>query len=227
MAAAAVIARACVWCAVRVPVWCARAMQPRPNKCKLNAGDRARRRFVGSAGRIAASTAAVGPGRRLSAPIDEAAHTRDLWSHNRRRRATGTTTAVVSANGGGGGSPSSAVRWCLPVAVVGTSVGHPYRRRVVVARPATAPPTGAYRNRHGNRSPLPLTNPFSTTDRPLTPRVPLINPPTTCYRGGCRAGRRGTLSYARNIVSTLFHTRAPPSPFSSHTRFYFFSIHHS
>jgi len=173
-------------------------MQPRPNKCKLNAGDRARRRFVGSAGRIAASTAAVGSGRRRSAPV-VGPRTRDLWSHNRRRavaRATGTTTAAVAANGGGG-SPSSVVRWCLVAVsvvvlpltervVVGsppsrttrvpTSVGHPYRRRAVVARPAAAPPTSAQRNRHGNRSPLPLTNPFGTADRPLTPPAsPLSN----------------------------------------------------
>ncbi|KAL4122475.1 hypothetical protein QTP88_014797 [Uroleucon formosanum] len=186
---------ASVWCAVRVPV---------------------------CAGRIAASTAAVGSGRRRSAPV-VGPRTRDLWSHNRRRavaRATGTTTAAVAANGGGGG-PSSVVRWCLVavsvlvevVAVVGsppshttrvpTSVGHPYRRRAVVARPAAAPSTGAQRNRHGNRSPLPLTNPFGTADRPLTPRAPAHEHTTTA------AARSVVAAYHTHaIVSTLFHTRA-------------------
>lgn len=62
--------------------------------------------------------------------------------------------------GGGGGDAAVAhhtltdVRWAsLPA------------RRAVVARPAAAPPIGAQRNRHGNRSPLPLTNPFGTADR--------------------------------------------------------------
>jgi len=131
---------------------------------------------------------------------------------------------AVAANGGGGGSPSSVLRWCLVAVsvvvvpmtervVVGsppshttsvpTSVGHPYRRRAVVARPAAAPPTGAQRNRHGNRSPLPLTNPFGTTDRPLTPRAPALEHTATA------ASRSVVAAYhTHEIVSTLFHTRA-------------------
>jgi len=86
---------------------------------------------------------------------------------------------------------------------VPTSVGHPYRRRAVVARPAAARPTGAQRNRHGNRSPLPLTNPFGTADRPLTPRAPATEHNATA------AARSVVAAYHTHaIVSTLFHTRS-------------------
>lgn len=217
-------------------------MQPRPNKCKLNAGDRARRRFVGSAGRIAASTAAVGSGRRRSAPVG-GPRTRDLWSRNRRRRAAvrarpgrrrrrwlqtalrrrrrrrplvRRVVAAAGVGGGGGGSVGGGgaavahrtdVRWASPT---------------VVARPAAVRPTGAQRNRHGNRSPLPLTNPFGTADRPLTPGAPPLP-----YKPRRRLSDRPSRHIIRTRLFQPFSTRPRRDRrhFLVARDFYFFHSH--